>query len=321
MNGSNSERGAHRNPFETALGSRSGFLLRAIQQAYPEGILVVNSQNVVLTCNQRFAEVWRLPEALAWQDASASSPVTEKWVMDTISRLSKDSDAFLRGINHIRENPHIRDHCHLELNDGRTIERISTGLYGNDNDYLGRVWFFRDITESKQTEADLRDLIRHDPLTGVMNRSHFFDRADEELMRAARYQRPLGILMLDLDHFRKINDSHGHAAGDQVLLAVCERWRNSLRSMDLLARLGGEEFAVLLPETGLEGATVAAERLRILIVERAVPLDEGEIRCTVSIGVSVMHEADRSIDDALHRADNALYRAKDDGRNRVNSTP
>lgn len=321
MKSSESEGGTHRKSSGTAHGARSSSLLHAIHQACPEGILAVDSQDVVFTCNQHFAEVWRLPEALMWRDGRRSNPVTEKSVMETISRFTKDPATFMRGVENIQKNPRMHDHCHIELNDGRTIERLSTALYGVDDDYLGRAWFFRDVTEIKQTEAELRDLAWYDPLTGVMNRSHFFDRADEELMRAARYRRPLAILRMDLDHFKQINDDHGHAAGDQVLLAVCERWRNSLRSMDLLARLGGEEFIVLMPETNLDGATVAANRLRMLVAEPAIDLKGQDIRCTVSIGVSVVREEDRSIDDALHRADNALYRAKDDGRNRVDSTP
>lgn len=299
--------------------------MHAIHQASPEGILAVDSHDVVFTCNQHFAEVWRLPEALEWNSANGSGFVTEQLVMGSISQLTKDPLAFMRGIENIRENPRARDHSHIELKDGRTIERLSTGLFSDTDHYLGRVWFFRDITETKQTEAVLRDLAWHDPLTGVMNRSHFFDRADEELMRAARYRRPLSVLMLDLDHFKEINDSRGHAAGDQVLIAICERWRNSLRSVDLLARLGGEEFVVLMPETDLEGAAVAAERLRLAVEEPSVLLEaqekDREVPCTVSIGVSVVHETDRSMDDALHRADNALYRAKDAGRNRVDSIP
>lgn len=321
MKSSESEREPRRNTSGMSLEMRSYSLLHAIHQACPEGILAVDSHDVVFSCNRHFAEVWQLPEALAWEDEGQGDSITEQSVMETISRLTKDPVGFMRGVENVRRNPEVHDHCHIELNDGRTIERLSNGLYGAANDYLGRVWFFRDVTENKQTEAALQDLAWHDPLTGIMNRSHFFDRADEELMRAARYQRPLAILMLDLDHFKQINDSYGHAAGDQVLLSVCERWRNSLRSVDLLARLGGEEFVVLMPETGVEGATVAAERLRMTVAEPAVSLNGKEIRCTVSIGVSIMHDEDHSIDDALHRADNALYRAKGDGRNRVESMP
>lgn len=175
-----------------------------------------------------------------------------------------------------------------------------------------------DLSERKRLEAQLEQLARTDALTGLSNRRDFEDRALHELQRARRLDRPLTLLMLDVDHFKQVNDRHGHAAGDQVLQAVAKVCRTQLRDFDLLARLGGEEFAVLLPEAGLVDGLDVAERLRQAI--EAAPLGEAagqEIRCTVSIGLAVRSDSDESVAPLLVRADQALYAAKRAGRNRV----
>jgi len=183
------------------------------------------------------------------------------------------------------------------------------------------VWFFRDITARKSDEAALRHLAMHDSLTGVMNRNQFFERAGGELRRAQRYRKPLAMVMLDLDHFKRINDVHGHGAGDAVLTTACQLWMSELRSLDLLARIGGEEFALLMPDSPLTAAQVAAERLRALTSDAVVTFQGQEIRCTVSGGIAMVDPDDSSIEAALHRADLALYRAKKAGRNRLEIAP
>ena len=132
-----------------------------------------------------------------------------------------------------------------------------------------------------------------------------------------RYQRPLALLMLDIDHFKKINDTYGHAAGDLVLVQLADVLRSVLRAADLCGRFGGEEFVCLLPETSVSEALILAERLRARLVEQAVCSEAGAILFTVSIGVSVAMPEDISIDQLIHRADMALYEAKKSGRNRI----
>ncbi|WP_448192795.1 sensor domain-containing diguanylate cyclase [Azospirillum sp. sgz301742] len=180
---------------------------------------------------------------------------------------------------------------------------------------LGR-WVNSTLSEERLNE-ELQHLATVDPLTGMWNRRHFLELANRELERARRYDRPLCVLMLDVDHFKWINDAHGHATGDTALVELAATCRVTLRGSDLLGRLGGEEFAVLLPETDTQCACEVAERLRCAIAAIDLPSPTGPIRLTASIGVAAMHPADASVEKPLSRADEALYRAKAEGRNRV----
>ena len=207
---------------------------------------------------------------------------------------------------------------HLEQPDGSTLcallsARVMT-VAGDDAVVL---WLY-DITRRKELE---RELLRHatiDHLTGIANRRHFLDLAEQELQRGQRYGRPVCLLMLDVDHFKKINDGHGHQVGDIALRAVADTCRAALRTCDGIGRLGGEEFAMLLPETTLDHAEAAAERIRRAVEELALPLAAGGVLAmTVSIGVTRVVDGETNVDLALARADAALYRAKAAGRNRI----
>lgn len=175
-----------------------------------------------------------------------------------------------------------------------------------------------DITDRKLLQIELEKQAHTDYLTGVSNRRHFIEQAELELSRAIRYGNPLSIFMMDIDFFKQINDTYGHNAGDTVLkklAAVC--WQ-TLREVDIIGRLGGEEFAVLLPETGLEEAIEVAERLRASLANVKIPQENSPpLQFTVSIGVLSLASKDGNFDSLLHLADNALYEAKKSGRNKV----
>lgn len=175
-----------------------------------------------------------------------------------------------------------------------------------------------DVTERKLMEEEIAHQARTDYLTGVFNRRHFMALATAEIERAKRYDSDLSILMLDVDRFKRINDRHGHRVGDAVLRALCKGCQAALRTPDVFGRLGGEEFAILLPETDLEAAAEVAERLRLVAADASVPEESGRpVRFTVSIGVSAMVSDDDDIGALLNAADRALYAAKNAGRNRV----
>lgn len=175
-----------------------------------------------------------------------------------------------------------------------------------------------DITERKRLEEELIIQARLDYLTGLDNRRSFMEKARVELARSQRYGIALSALMLDIDFFKQINDSHGHHAGDLVLKTLATTFQAILRNVDIAGRLGGEEFGIVLPETNIEEAFEVAERLRETISATLVAMpDAAPIHFTVSIGVATCESNVTSVDMLINAADNALYRAKESGRNKV----
>lgn len=166
-----------------------------------------------------------------------------------------------------------------------------------------------------------RRLANTDGLTGLYNHRHLQERLQQEIDRARRYGRPLSVVMADIDHFKRFNDTYGHPCGDEALIAVSDTLRRVGRTADIVARYGGEEFALLLPETDLEKAQIVAERARQCVESLALPKIEGSPSLTLSLGVAQLSEQDLLSSGAkevlMRRADAALYRAKRSGRNLV----
>lgn len=175
-----------------------------------------------------------------------------------------------------------------------------------------------DITERKRMLEELRHLATTDSLTGLYNRRHFLELCQRELRRVGRYPNSVALLMLDADHFKNINDTYGHDAGDQVLRIISRLCRTHVRDVDIIGRMGGEELAILLPQTGYPAVLEVAERLRAAIAETTLPLKDGQmLRFTVSIGGCACNGRQPDLDALLKAADQALYVAKRNGRNRV----
>lgn len=176
---------------------------------------------------------------------------------------------------------------------------------------LLRRWAYR--------EAQVRDQALHDPLTGLANRRELFVRFGNELARARRTEQPLGICLMDLDHFKRINDTYGHGIGDEVLVRVAEVLRHCLRETDLVGRIGGEEFVLLLPDTELGGVESVIERCRASIERSPVTLEDGSpLPVSASFGVVIYENGEEiSANELISRADEMLYRAKAAGRNRA----
>lgn len=175
-----------------------------------------------------------------------------------------------------------------------------------------------DVTERHLLEQELRQQAYTDPLTGVYNRRHFFELGERQMRQAMRQESGVAVAMLDIDHFKAINDTYGHEAGDRVLIAVARACVEMLRPNDIFARLGGEEFAILFPDTSLEDAYSAANRIRESLSLLTVSLIDGSpLSVTVSIGVATLDAHDNHLEDVLRSADGRLYVAKQQGRNRV----
>ena len=176
---------------------------------------------------------------------------------------------------------------------------------------------FKDITAQKQHEQDLFEKAVKDPLTGCYNRRQFQELANKEIRRAWRYNNTFTLIMLDIDHFKKVNDTHGHAAGDEVLKALAACITGTLRTSDIFARYGGEEFIILLPETTIENGYLVAERIREKVAALMVPVSESEnIHFTISLGV-VESTYSSDINELTKYADAALYASKENGRNKT----
>ena len=190
-------------------------------------------------------------------------------------------------------------------------------LLGDD----GQIKYFtsigRDLSRYKKIERQLANMALFDSLTGCLNRAAFMQHANKEFARAQRYHRPLSVVMIDIDHFKLINDKYGHAAGDNVLQIFVEAIDEEIRTTDILGRIGGEEFALLLPDTPLNSAFHLAERVRKRITKYPYLAGEFLIEVTASLGVTLLFDTDPDFTQVMERADKALYTAKHAGRNQV----
>lgn len=198
----------------------------------------------------------------------------------------------------------------------KTYDVIETPLK-NEDESISMLTIFRDITDRKLMEEKMRFMATTDELTGFYNRRYFIESANKELKRTERYDRHFSLLMLDIDHFKKINDSYGHAAGDLALRHLASIINKNLREVDITGRLGGEEFCILLPDTKLDNAVLLAERLKKNIESAPLKSYDKAITLTVSIGVTAYSSDTNNIDELLKRADEGLYEAKALGRNCV----
>lgn len=210
--------------------------------------------------------------------------------------LGSSNGTFLNG-ERIEEAP-LKDHDKLVL--GNT-------MFG---------FFLRDMWEA-QAEERLWYMANMDSLTGLYNRRYFNAEIRKELNRAVRYRHPIALMLIDIDFFKKVNDTYGHNAGDLVLREIGRRIRTSVRLTDIAARFGGEEFAVILPETDLQGALNLAQRLRIEIARQSFQYQEQTLEVTASIGVAAAESFTCCMDQLIQAADHQLYRAKNNGRNQV----
>lgn len=208
----------------------------------------------------------------------------------------------------------------MQCKDGSTfyVSTSATSLKDQAGHFaIARTSVF-DITDRIQLEKKLEKLANIDALTNISNRRHFYERGELEFKRAVRYQHALAVLMFDIDHFKKVNDTYGHDGGDVVLKQLAKTVHDSLRDLDVFARFGGEEFIALLPELSAEQATLVAERLRQQIADMPVVMPSGETTTiTVSIGFAMLTAQDEQLDAFIKKADLALYQAKEQGRNRV----
>ena len=415
-------------------------VIDAIYEASPEGILVIDAKHTVVSHNHQFVEIWQLSDDLLDETGSAMG-LDEAPILSAMLDRVQNWQAFLARVMELYDKPHLNDLCEIELLDGRMLERYSTVLNSNDDLHLGRVWFFRDVTEHKKLERSLklaqftidgaqdaifhmnqdaqilyvndaacrhlgytndelltlsvpdinpsfsmeawrnnwkdtanvgsrrfetlqkrkdgtmvpvevvanclkledepvffsfvrditerkradeeiRNLAFYDPLTGLPNRRLLLDRLEIAFLVSARNRQYGALLFLDLDRFKLINDTLGHSYGDMLLIEVACRIKSCVRDVDTVARFAGDEFVVLLEESGQKEKDAAkniarvAERIREAI---AAPYQfkEKTHHSSPSIGVCLFYGQEKSLDDLIRCADTAMYQAKNSGRNAV----
>ncbi|MFI3158361.1 MAG: diguanylate cyclase [Methylococcaceae bacterium] len=293
----------------TEMEARNNLLIAALEAA-ANGIVITDKDATVIWANSAFSRltgyspeevVGHKPNELIksglqnkafYQDMWANLLLGEHWRGELVNR---------------RKNGSL---YHEELN--------IAPVKNSDGEITHFIGIKEDISERKEMEAQLQKLASIDPLTGLFNRRVFLERLELERAKVARLRRySTVLLMLDLDYFKRVNDTFGHATGDAVLKAFAEIASNNSRAIDVPARLGGEEFAILLAGASKRDALTMAERLRQQVAAIVIDHEAGPVKITVSIGAAVLLADDINGEAVLHRADAALYEAKDRGRNQT----
>ena len=270
-----------------------------------EGITIIDSDDKLVLYNIRAAEYLGIADDI---NVGAS-------LNDLVGIQEKDgkvdpSSLLMQQLDASRENkPQFFER---EVEGNRILSVRANPIPGG-----GVITLYTDITERKAFERRLIEMATRDELTGLVNRREFFTLAHHEEERAKREGHIVSVMMVDADYFKKINDTYGHAAGDDVLRNLADNCRKIFRKTDVVGRYGGEEFSVILPGAQVDMAKVIAERLRKAIEESVVKSDKGDITYTVSIGIASDIGREVKVEEILDRADRALYTAKAQGRNRA----
>jgi diguanylate cyclase (GGDEF)-like protein/PAS domain S-box-containing protein len=282
--------------------------LNQIFNTAADGMCVIDKEFHVLKINETFSKLFGIKKKHA----------ENKKCFELIPGIEcHTSTCPLTRINNGESNPGYD--VEKKTADGSIISCIMSASAFRDpgGEFYGMVLNFKDITYRKQIEEKLRELATTDGLTKLYTRRHFLELSSREFDRMKRYGTALSMLMVDVDNFKVVNDTYGHDIGDEALIVLAETGKNILRRVDVFGRIGGEEFAVLLPDTDLHGAVMVAERLRQAIVDSCLQTDKGTIHFSISVGVAQAAESLNNMGDLLKATDGALYRAKENGRNRV----
>jgi diguanylate cyclase (GGDEF)-like protein/PAS domain S-box-containing protein len=283
-------------------------ILSTQQETSLDGILIVDENGYGISCNQRFLDIW------GFQDINLIlSKHHIKFLQPMMHKLT-NQETFVARLEYVYKHGDEKSKDEFSFKDGRVIDRFTTPMIAPDRTYYGRVWYLRDITERRRYEEELEYQSGHDKLTGLPNRNLLKDRIQQAISFGKRHERKIGVLFIGLDHFKYINDSMGHEAGDRLLKAVAERLTNSLRSVDTVAKHGGDGFVVVLSD--MEKEEDAAHVARKILEDISLPIiiNELELGISCSIGISVYPKDGQDAQTLLKNADAAMFRVKEKGR-------
>lgn len=260
-----------------------------------EGVIVLDTRNRIVDIN---------PAALAIVGGSASTSIG-RYAREVFSRWEVVQPMF---------NVERQSGTGVSVG-GKYLDLQVSPLRNRKGHLVGRLMVWHDITALKNAQDELEKLASLDGLTGALNRRSFMEKAAVEAARAVRMKKPLSILLMDIDHFKDVNDTYGHAAGDRVLVRFAKVFVEGIRKYDIFARMGGEEFALLIPDADAQEALQIAERLRMAVAAQSVQVGGKLVPITVSIGIAEMEHQGEGVDGIINRADKALYSSKNSGRN------
>lgn len=286
-------------------------VLRNALDNIQDGVLLLDADLNAQFVNRRMREYWGITEVQA-----AAHPAYVELIAGAPSIAADDAPAGpactypVGGVSAVRTiDPDVQD---IQIPDGRYI-RVHCAQMANG----GRMLTYCDVTDLIRNAEQLERLATIDSMTGLYNRRHFLVLAEVEWSRFQRYHRPLSMLMIDIDYFKSVNDRYGHAVGDQGIKSVATACHEGKRGADSVGRIGGEEFAILLPETDQAQAWILAERIRQQVAGQVLSAQGDEFSLTISVGIAEATASMPDVETLLRAADRALYQAKFDGRNRT----
>jgi diguanylate cyclase (GGDEF)-like protein len=283
-------------------------VLRDALENVQDGVLLLDPELNAIFMNRKVRHFLEVSEDEAAKHPSFASIISRKRRVFAPNLSPRETEAFpARRIAEVKAGDHVRD---LQTPAGGRYRAHCTTMVNN-----GRMITYCDVTDIIRTAEQMEKLATTDSLTGLFNRRQFLISLEAEWSRFQRYYRSLSVLMLDVDHFKSINDRYGHAVGDITLKAIADACLARKRKSDVVGRLGGEEFAILLPETSLSWARIVAERLRKRIAGLSITADGHQFKVSASIGIAEAAVSMSGIDALMNAADQALYKAKAGGRN------
>lgn len=309
------------NDFSSLRPDQQSDLLRSDPEAYANLVKGITAYGIYLLNPEGRIQSWNAgAEKITGINAREAVGQPYQKLFSRQSQLDRVPE---KTLDYVRANQHAHEEQRRLLTDGNEFlaEVTLDSVRRSSGALMGFVEVLQDVTDARQKQQALYKQATRDAMTGIYNRGHFTESANQEIERARRFAEPLSVVMLDIDHFKKVNDSYGHDIGDKAIIALARCCEAEIRKIDFVGRLGGEEFAVLQPRAAKQPALEMANRLRMRIAEIRIPLPGGYrskvLSYTASLGVATLQPHTEGIQELLKNADNALYQAKNEGRNRV----